>query len=234
MIKTPALFYRLPQSIVRCFSGNYLMLQLAAVGLSVLIVTTGFDWTYYESSRSTIIRTLIFPAITIGGLLPIIAPLTLLLFGIIRKRAYLVNAAWGLGQAAMLGLFLSSFYKAFTGRIPPHFTRGIASAVDSSHGFQFGFMRGGIFWGWPSSHATVACAIAVTFAILFPRQKMLKYSVLLGALYVAVGVSTSIHWLSEAVAGIIIGTAIGLVVGESFRRRQNNAEMASPSFENFT
>lgn len=216
--------YRLPQNIAACFKGKFLVAQLIAVGLSILIVTTDLDWTYYQTSRSELLRTFIFPAILLGGLLPIVAPLVLLSFGILRKKAYLVIAAWGLGQAAMLGLFVSSLYKAFTGRIPPHLIYASENLIDTSRGFQFGFLRGGMFWGWPSSHATVAFAMASALAMLFPKQKMLKYLVFLFAAYVGVGVSISIHWLSEAVAGAIIGTAIGLVVGTSFHKRQSTTE----------
>jgi F0F1-type ATP synthase assembly protein I len=40
------------------------------------------------------------------------------------------------------------------------------------------------------------------------------------ALYVGIGVSMTIHWFSDFVAGAIIGTMIGTVVGTSFSRSQ--------------
>jgi len=38
------------------------------------------------------------------------------------------------------------------------------------------------------------------------------------AFYVGVDVSISIHWFSEFVAGAIIGSLIGAVVGKSFKQ----------------
>lgn len=213
------IFHKLPQTVAGCFQGKYLIAQIIAILLTILLVTTGIDWAYFEATRSGLLRALIFPAIALGGLLPILAPLLFLLFGMRRKNSELTNAAWGLGQAAILGSLLSSFYKTFTGRIPPHVIPEVTSLSDISHGFQLGFLRGGIFWGWPSSHATIAFAMATTFALLFSGKKHLKYIGFAYAAYVAFGVSVSIHWLSEAVAGVIFGTVIGLVVGACFRKR---------------
>ena len=35
-------------------------------------------------------------------------------------------------------------------------------------------------------------------------------------LYVGIGVSLTIHWFSDFVAGVIFGSVIGIVVGKSF------------------
>jgi len=40
------------------------------------------------------------------------------------------------------------------------------------------------------------------------------------ALYIGLGVSMTIHWFSDFLAGAIIGSAIGAVVGKSFLRSQ--------------
>ena len=93
------------------------------------------------------------------------------------------------------------------------------SLTDSSHGFQLGFLKGGIFWGWPSSHATIAFAMSVCLITLFPKTKLMVALALIYALYVGLAVSVSIHWLSEFVAGAIIGSVIGRVVGASYRAR---------------
>ena len=82
-------------------------------------------------------------------------------------------------------------------------------------------MRGGVFWGWPSSHTCVAFATMVCLARMHPKSKPLVCVTLLYALYVGMGVA-SIHWLSEFVAGAIIGSVIGVVVGNSFAARFNS------------
>jgi membrane-associated phospholipid phosphatase len=94
-----------------------------------------------------------------------------------------------------------------------------AVASDISHEFQFGFMRGGVFWGWPSSHTTVAFATMLTLITLYPKNVGLKVVAIIYALYVGFGVSMGIHWFSEFIAGMIIGSIIGVTVGRSFRER---------------
>jgi hypothetical protein len=59
----------------------------------------------------------------------------------------------------------------------------------STHIFRFGFLRGGVFWGWPSSHTTIAFAMAVTILMLFPKQKWVGYMAITYALYIGLGVS---------------------------------------------
>ncbi len=226
------LFYNLPRTIGSLYKGKNLIWQVVAAALTYIIVASGFDWRYFESTRGLPFGILL-PAIALGGILPIILPLVILFFGALRKSARTIVAGWAIGQAALLGFLVSSFYKAFTGRVPPsEGFRGIgrvastatttaqsalAALSDTSHGFQFGFLRGGVFWGWPSSHTTVAFAMGAAVFALFPRHKWLRWLGFLWSLYVGIAVSVSIHWFSEFVAGAIIGTVIGIVVGKAFR-----------------
>ena len=80
-------------------------------------------------------------------------------------------------------------------------------------------MKGGIFWGWPSSHTTIAFAMSVCLITLIPKSRPILILALVYAFYVGLSVSVSIHWLSEFVAGAIIGSVIGKVVGRCFRDR---------------
>ncbi len=152
-------------------------------------------------------------------ILPVVVPLALLAICVPGKALKIKNTAFALGQAAILGLAISSFYKAFTGRVPPPHFLNHGALVDDSHGFRFGFLRGGMFWGWPSSHATVAFAMAVALWKLYPENKLVRYVSILYAFYVGIGVSMTIHWFSEFVAGAVIGSVIGAVIGNSFHHR---------------
>jgi membrane-associated phospholipid phosphatase len=154
----------------------------------------------------------LFPAVHIGGLLPISLPLTLIVFGIIARNGRITSAGWAVGQAALIGSLISSTYKAVTGRAHPAHNIG----EDISHVFQFGFLRGGVFWGWPSSHTTIAFAMAITLFQLLPKQRWLGWMAIAYAFYVGIGVSVTIHWFSDFAAGAIIGTVIGTVIGKSF------------------
>ncbi len=121
-------------------------------------------------------------------------------------------------QASILGLLISSLYKAFTGRLQPELVSHLSN-IDISGSFNFGFLRNGVFWGWPSSYTAVAFAMVAALLVLFPRRKSVIAAAALYALYIGLGVSVTIHWFSDFVAGAIIGTVIGIVVGRSFRAR---------------
>lgn len=221
----PELLHRLPRNVITIFSGRNILYHALAIVLTILIVMSGFDWDYYRLTRGDTFAHLAFPAIMLGTLLPILGTLAILSFGAIYKNQRIITTAWALGQSAILGYLISITYKAFTGRIPPPF-RGFRisasnanSLIDTSHGFQFGFLKGGIFWGWPSSHTTVTFAMTVCLITLYPRNKMFVFFALVYAFYIGLGVSVSIHWFSEFVAGAIIGSVIGVVVGRSFRTK---------------
>ena len=206
----------LPGNVIGCFKGWWIVWHVIAILLTFILVASGFDWRWFLATRNPALRLWMWPAVAIGGLLPIALPLILFAFGSARKSARIVLMGWAVGQAALLGSLISSAYKAVTGRIHPAHVAG----ADISHVFRYGFLRGGIFWGWPSSHATIAFAMAATVFSLFPKQRWLGIMAILYAFYVGVGVSMTIHWCSDFVAGAILGTVIGVVVGRSFLRSQ--------------
>jgi len=187
-----------------------------AIGLTAVLALSGFDWWYFTAHQIQDLQLVFFPAIIIGFFLPIITPIVLFLAGKIGKRKRSVLMAFALAQAAILGSLISSIYKAFTGRIQPDFRN---MTMDISHNFQFGFLQHGVFWGWPSSHTTIAFAMAFTIIFLYRGHKGVVLGALLYAFYIGLGVSLSIHWFSDFVAGALIGTAIGITVGKSYFAR---------------
>jgi membrane-associated phospholipid phosphatase len=206
-------FLTLPRNIIGCFRGRMLLWHLLAIVLTLILVQSGFDWFYFTSTRSPLLWEWMFPAAPIGGLVPLLLPLTLILTGYITLNTRIACIGWAIGQAELLGSFISSTYKVFTGRVHPSMHE---MGADISHDFRFGFLRGGAFWGWPSSHTTIAFAMAVTVFTIVPKQRWLGLAALVYAFYIGLGVSVTIHWFSDFTAGAIIGTVIGLVVGRRF------------------
>ena len=166
----------MPRNVIECFKGWNLFWQGVAIALTVAIVLSGFDWQYFVMTRGDPLLPYLFPAVFLGMLVPVFLPIALILYGTAFKRARLALSGWASGQAALIGLIISSVYKAFTGRVQPPMTTSAAGLVDSSRDWMFGFLY---------------------------------------ALYVGLGVSVSIHWFSESVAGAIIGAVIGIAVGRS-------------------
>ena len=208
-------FSTLPRNILGCFRGRMFLWHLLFIALTFICVASGFDWFYFCFTRSPVLREWMFPSAPIGGLVPLALPLLLILSGYITSHARVSQTGWAVGQAALIGSLLSSTNKAFTGRVhPEHFI-----GADISHDFRFGWLRGGVFWGWPSSHTTIAFAMAVTVFTLFPKRRWLGWLALAYAGYIGLGVSMTIHWFSDFAAGAILGTVIGVVVGKSFLSR---------------
>ena len=214
-----SLFHRFPSNLAYCFRGYNILFHATAVMLTVLLVTSGFDWTYFSWSKDhTYLQIMFFPAVVMGGLFPIIYPAVVYRKARKKKSTRKENTAFALGQAGFASLFISSFYKAITGRPPPELFDDPTNE-DISREFRFGFMRGGIFHGWPSGHATSAFALAFTLITLYPDNRKIRNLALAYAFYVGIGVSTNIHWFSDFVAGALIGPVIGITVGKSFLKR---------------
>ena len=198
--------------------------HLIAIVVTFILVTSGFDWRYFLSTRGSNLRSWMFPAVRIGGLLPIALPLILLALGSIAKSARTSRTGWAVGQAELIGALIVAAYKAITGRAHPSYEVG----TDLSHTFLFGVLRGGVFWGWPSSHTTVAFAMAVTIFTLLPKPGWAGYAAIAYAFYVGLGVSVTIHWFSDFVAGAILGTVVGVVVGRSFLHHPQTGKGLKP------
>jgi len=215
--------YRLPQNTLACFRGKNLLWHALAIALTYLCVVSGFDWFYFEQTRASILFSLALPAALLGFFIPVILPLLLYVMGTFRKNARLRCAGAAIAQAGGLGWIVSSTYKVFTGRMQPYFTpyyNDHIPTLDISHQFNFGFFQHGIFWGWPSSHAAVAFASTVTLLCMYKEKGLVQLICVLYLAYIFFGVSISIHWFSDTLAGAIIGTVIGLVVAKSFLKKK--------------
>lgn len=214
--------HKIFKNLASVFRSRNLLWHLVAIVLTYMLVFSGFDWFYFQATRNTIFQLFLFPAVLFGAFIPIFGILIFFLISTVRKNAKFVNTAYALGQAAILGLVVSDFYKAFTGRMGPPEIFGNGPIVDISRDFRFGFLRGGVFWGWPSTHTTIAFAMAFTIFMLYRNSRFARSASLLYAFYIGIGVSATIHWFSDFVAGAIIGSVIGIVVGKSFLSRYSS------------
>jgi membrane-associated phospholipid phosphatase len=169
-------FATLPRNFVGCFKGRMILWHLMAMVITFVLVWSGFDWFYFTATRNPVLIAWTFPAAPIGGLLPIALPLVLFLIGILLKHPLTLRTGWAIGQAELIGSLISSVYKAVTGRIhPPRIYSPFGEGADVSHVFRFGFLRGGVFWGWPSSHTTIAFAMVFTLFMLLPKHRWVGF-----------------------------------------------------------
>ena len=208
---------RLARDLARVFAPRFLPWHLLAICLTIVLVTSGFDGWVAATARGTDIRRLAFLAGRIGFWMPIVAPLAMLALGWLRRDGWLTKSAWHVAESEVLAVGICAAYKALTGRPGPTSVRdGAFDAV--SRIFRFGFLRGGVFWGWPSSHVMTAFAGAVALALLYRGNRGVAWVSAVYAGFMAAGVSITFHWFSDVVAGAIIGSVIGAVVAAGAER----------------
>lgn len=202
-------------------SWRSLGLAVVAILSTAYLVYSGEDWRYLVMVEKRVPMSLLFISDITGTLVAILLPVSLYILSRVKKSDVMYFYARAVAQCVVLGFTLSTFIKIFTGRTsPPDPHDGIGRAlVDNSHDFHFGFMREQIIGGWPSSHATIACALAVLLLLILPPRWYTRMLIIALATFISVGVTFGFHWLSESIAGACLGTAIGTVVGVYYREK---------------
>ena len=207
----------------RSFTGGNAWLQAAGVAATALLIVTDADYQVHDYFRNHRAAGRKFhPVVATGSVL---TPLT-------GGVCYLSGAAardpelQGLGSAVLQAQVLTSLtvgvLKGLTGRPHPDPDTG-ADMRKLSRTFRFGFLRGGLFWGWPSGHTASTMALVSTLTAYYPDNAWLKIggAALMG--YTVVGVSAvgggHMHWFSDAVAAVFMTYAIGHTVGSYYHDR---------------
>ncbi|MDR0414181.1 MAG: phosphatase PAP2 family protein [Prevotellaceae bacterium] len=222
-------FNKLGANTLNSFTYNYGLNYAVTPLITCGMVKSGIDWRWnrlgYNNKWVAYSGT---PFGAIGFAVPVAVPLWLYVRG--RKQGDIRLQATGLaiGQSAMLALSISFGIKAFTGRREPgimehHFYPDRGSTTDYSDDWAWGFMKRGVFSGWPSSHTIVSFAMATTLAEMYPEYQLIKWCAFAYAGSVGLGVSLFSHWASEVVAGAFMGYAIGKSVGVSFNQLIGNS-----------
>lgn len=211
-----AFVHKLPQRFLEVFRGRNLFYHISAIVLTYALVVSGADWYFYEATRSSYFYPLIMAAGIGGFFVPVIVPVGMYAVGMLRKNALLALCGAAGAQAVIVAWAISSFYKALTGRIQPEFLTQ-TSAIDSSRDFNFGFLEHGIFWGWPSSHTAVACALAAVLIVFYADNRAVRIAAFAFAALIASGAAIGFHWFSDVVAGVIIGSLVGVVIARAAR-----------------
>lgn len=209
------------ESVKNIFNKQNIFLLLVGFIFTFICVVSGFDWNYYLYFNSLAINKYLFPAIALGGLIPVFFPIILFIYAKLKKSKKLLLWSGLLGQSAFMGWFTSSVIKAFTGRIQPN-SHDLVNNI--SGGFNFGFLQHGVFWGWPSSHtATIFSLVTAVVVVLLSnklnyKKKILAFILILFAFYVGISVSMTIHWFSDFLMGAILGFVVGREIGKTFKK----------------
>jgi len=226
LIPITTVFYGMGRHMTGSFTYNYGLNYIVGIGATYGLVKSGADWKWYMNAKDhPWIPNTGRISVAAGPIVSVVVPLGLYLYGRSEKDVDLQITGLALGQAAIDAAVITSVLKAFTGRPGPQHHLG---TNDYSNDFRFGFLRGGIYQGWPSSHTAAAFAMATTLIGLYPDNTAIKIGGLAYAAFIGVGVSTNIHWLSDVVTGGLIGYAIGTIVGDDYRNLLNHTQQEQP------
>jgi membrane-associated phospholipid phosphatase len=213
------LFYKMDKNIVGSFKCNYGLNYVIAGAATLGLIATNIDWNWYRYTyQNKWIYNTGYSAYYVGQVAPFVISSGIYLYGRSLENNELQITGLAVGQAAILGFSMSIFLKVLTGRVQPIYLK---DPDDVNGDFRFGFLKGGVNNGWPSSHTCTAFAMASSLIALYPDNTAIKIGALTYATYIGIGVSTNVHWLSDVVAGALIGYAVGTTVGKSFRNLMN-------------
>jgi membrane-associated phospholipid phosphatase len=214
------------KNILNTFAYNNGMNFIGAAAATHILIETGLDWKWRDVPyHNSWIAGGGRPGLYIGYVIPAIAPVAAYLTGRTLKNEKLQITGLALAQSVLLTMGIQSSLKMITGRALP----GIVADLDHARDFRTNDFSNEFDWfnmnpvgGWPSSHTASAFAAAATVAAIYDDSLILKIVAYSYAVLIGFGVTLNVHWASDAVAGALMGYAIGKTVGRSFSGRHGN------------
>ena len=225
------LFGNFGKNILDSFKGDNLYLHLAGIASTFLLVSSNTDYKvekffnkhegYGNAARPVIRIAMYFPFVISGSLYA---------YGKLNKDNEAVGASFAVLQSSLIALGYNSLLKAITGRPHPDW-RNSNDMKSLSKTFRFGFMRGGVFWGWPSGHTSSTMAVVSALTNFYPDKTWLKIAGYSYVAYMIFAVSSlnrgGMHWFSDAIAAAFMSYAIGSTVGKYYRSQFKKSSNAS-------
>lgn len=191
-----------------------LVIGLLLVSLvTYLFIETGIDWraaVYYNHNELFVY--LASPFVILGMFIPIvIIGYYIYQWRSTREEKYQIQFKRSL-YYFMFTYVLMTLLKVFTNRVDMEPFEPIGS-IDTSGEFRFGFMKSNSWWesfseGWPSGHTMIAVGMAIAIHPLI-KSRFWKTVNIVYPILVAWSVSTAFHWLSDVIAGGVIGIIAG-------------------------
>jgi membrane-associated phospholipid phosphatase len=215
------LFGNFGNNILDSFEGKNIYFHLGGIASTYILVNSGADY-YVENffNAHEEYGTYARPVVYTGMFLPFIVGGGLFAYAKSGKNNEALGASFAVLQASLIEFLYNSTLKAITGRSNPDW-RDNADMDSLSKNFQFGFLRGGIFWGWPSGHTASTMAVVSALTNYYPDKTWLKIAGYSLVAYTIFGVSSvnrgGMHWFSDAVAAALMSYAVGSTVGKYYR-----------------
>ncbi|MBI3723678.1 phosphatase PAP2 family protein [bacterium] len=209
------LFLGVTASLRAAFSRWNAVFPALMVVLTVILVASGAD----RAARAAIVARVPFEwsdtraaVFDLGEVWHVALGIFLVLVGAARRERKVAGGGWAVLQALIVCGLLTLFFKYATGRPPPSRT---GSATDWE---LLAFTSRDLRVMWPSGHTSSACAAAAALTAFFDgRRWVAVLAWTIAALVAASMILLTFHWLSDVVAGGLLGFPIGRSVGRTFR-----------------
>ena len=220
------IFHNIGWNTLNSFTYNYGM-NFVGAGLGTWVfIETDIDWEWRNIAyNNTWISNLGRPGLYVGYVAPALTPILTYTIGRFTNDEKLQITGMALVQTLMLSLAIQTPLKMITGRALP----GIVTELDHTRNprtdnfsNEFSWFNMNPIGGWPSAHTLNAFAAAATISEIYYENVWLKVGVFSYAALIGLGVTLDVHWASEALAGALIGYAIGSSVGKSYRNLLGN------------
>jgi len=219
---SPNIFHNIGWNILNSFTYNYGLNFIGAGAGTYGMIETGLDWKWRNTVfESTWLSSIGGPVMATGGIVPLMTPLAFYLSGKFFKDEKLTIAASALTQTLILTMLVQSPLKMITGRRNPGLVNNsyyekIYDEDDFSG--EFNWFNMDFINGWPSGHTANAFSAAAAISEIYHDNIFVKIGAFTYAAFIGFGTTTHAHWASEAIAGALIGYAIGKTVGKSYRQ----------------
>ena len=221
-------FHNIGWNVINSFTYNFGMNFIGAGLGTWALIETGVDWKWrsivYDNEWISKIG---LPGLYIGYGMPALVPVVTYTVGRIIKDTKLQITAMALVQTLILTMAIQSPLKMITGRAKPD----LVTELDHTRHYHSTDISKEFNWftlnaqaGWPSGHTANAFSAAAAISENYHDNFWLKFGVFTYAACIGIGVTTDVHWVSEAWAGALIGFAIGKAVGRSYRNLLEGAE----------
>jgi membrane-associated phospholipid phosphatase len=225
---SPHIFHNIGWNFLNSFAYNYGFNFVGAGFGTWGMIESGLDWkwrnTVFDSDWLSYIGG---PVMTTGGIVPLLTPLAFFLSGKYYDNDKLLIAASALTQTLMLTLAVQSSFKMITGRRDPGLVdNAFYEKVYGEDDFSgvFNWFNKDFFNGWPSGHTANAFSAAAALSEIYYDNIWVKICAYTYAAFIGFGVTVHAHWASEALAGALMGYAIGKTVGKSYRKFLDGSE----------
>jgi membrane-associated phospholipid phosphatase len=148
-----------------------------------------------------------------GYLIPGVVTPSIWVAGLAAHDRTLAGAGSAVIEAILVTVTTMSAMKFATGRTWPVAEDGIDHSRDF-HPFQNGIAA------WPSGHTATTTTITATLTAYYPEHWWIPVIGYPLAAYLGFGMlDRNSHWASDAIAGMLLGQAVGFTIGRNFRRR---------------